>query len=43
MDYKKDDRLIIDIVDIGNDGEGIGKVLMSIWKIYYKQVKYPKR
>ena len=26
MDYKKDDRLVIDIVDIGNDGEGIGKV-----------------
>jgi len=26
MDYKKDDRLVIDIVDIGNDGEGIGKI-----------------
>ncbi len=25
MNYKKDDRLVIDIVDIGNDGEGIGK------------------
>lgn len=26
MDYKKDDRLVIDITDIGNDGEGIGKI-----------------
>ena len=24
--YKKDDVLTVDIVDIGNDGEGIGKI-----------------
>ena len=24
--YKKDDILTVDIVDIGNDGEGIGKI-----------------
>ena len=26
MEYKKDDKLVVDIIDIGNDGEGIGKL-----------------